>query len=74
MTRKVFRIFFAVIDKEREPIIDVSAQKVKGKKELKNLECSINFEARDWRSSPVNCQRRRGFYGFKNVFSFPPEV
>ena len=34
---------FSVIDKEREPFIDVSTSKVKGKRELKNLECSINF-------------------------------
>jgi hypothetical protein len=37
---------FSVIDKEREPFIDASTPKVKGKRELKNLECSIYFEAR----------------------------
>jgi hypothetical protein len=44
---------FSVIakDKEREPFIDVSTPKVKGKRELKNLECFINFEARGQRSS-----------------------
>ena len=55
---------FSVIDKG-EPIIDVSAPKVKGMRELKNLECSISL---------VKCQRRREFFGSKNVFSFPPRV
>jgi hypothetical protein len=58
-------------DKEREHFIDVSTLKVKGKRELKNLECSINFEVRGRRSSPTKCQRRRGFFGPKNVFFFP---
>ena len=49
--------FFYIMDK-REP-------KVKGMRELKNLECSI---------SPVKGQCRRGDYGSKNEFSFPPEV
>ena len=43
---------FSIIDK-REPIIDFSAPKVKGMRELKNLDCSI---------SPVKCQHRRGFF------------
>jgi hypothetical protein len=39
---------FSVIEKEkREP----AAPKVKGKRELKNLACSLNIEARGWRSS-----------------------
>jgi hypothetical protein len=46
---------FSVMDK-REP-------KVKGMRELKNLECSI---------SPVKGQR--GEYGSKNELSFPPKV
>jgi hypothetical protein len=43
--------------KRRESIFGVSAPKVKGKRELKNLECFINFEARGWRTSLV------GFFG-----------
>jgi hypothetical protein len=65
---------FSVIEEEWEPIIGVSAPKVKGKRELKNLECSINFEARGRRTSPAKCQHRWGVFGSKNVFSFPPEV
>jgi hypothetical protein len=52
----------AVID---EPVVEASEPKVKGMRELKNLDCSI---------SPVKGQRRQGFLGLKNVFSFPPEV
>jgi hypothetical protein len=48
---------FSVMDK-REP-------KVKGLRELKNLDCSI---------SSVKCQCRRGVDGAKNVVSFPLEV
>jgi hypothetical protein len=65
---------FFIIYKEREHFINVSTPKVKGKKELKILECSINFEARGQRSSLAKCQHRPGFFGSKNVFSFPPEV
>jgi hypothetical protein len=54
--KKLLDLFF-VMDK-REP-------KVKGMRELKNLECSI---------SPVKSQHRRGDYGSKNEFSFPLEV
>ena len=55
---------FSVMDK-REPIIGISASKVKGMRELKNLDCSI---------SSVKCQRLQGFFGSTNVFSFLPEV
>jgi hypothetical protein len=55
---------FSVIDK-REPIVGVFAPKVKRMRELKNLDCSI---------SPMKCQRWRGFFRSKNVFSFPPNV
>ena len=62
---------FSVIDKdkEREHFIDVSTPKVKGKRELKNLQCSINFEARGRRSSPAKCQRGVGGLGLR--MSFP---
>jgi hypothetical protein len=39
--------------------------KVKGLRELKNLDCSM---------SPVKCQHRRGVGGSKYVRSFPPEI
>ena len=48
---------FSVME-NREP-------KVKGMRELKNLDYSI---------SPVKCQRRRGVVGSKNAFSFPLEI
>ena len=54
VTRKVFWIFFLSLKKEREPKNDVPAPKVKGKRELKNLECSINFEAKGRGSNRVN--------------------
>jgi hypothetical protein len=47
--------------------------KVKGKRELKNLECSINYEARG-RPSPERCHYQQGCVGTKNSFSFPLEV
>jgi hypothetical protein len=39
--------------------------KVKGMRELKNLDCSM---------SPVKCQHRRGVGGSKYARSFPPEI
>ena len=45
---------FSIIEKERESKNDVSAPKVKEKRELKNLEFSIHFEARGHCSSMVN--------------------
>jgi hypothetical protein len=45
---------FSVIEEEKKPKIDSFASKVKEKRELKNLECSINFEARGHGSSRVN--------------------
>ena len=59
------------IEKEKRKL---AAPKVKGKMELKNLDCSLNVEASGWRSSQSKCQRRQGFLGSKNAFSFPPEV
>ena len=61
---KKLRDLFSVIDK-REPVVEAFAPKVKGLRELKNLDCSI---------SPVKGQRRWGWLGSKNAFSFPPEV
>jgi hypothetical protein len=58
---------FSNIKKEQKP------SKVKEKRELKNLECSINYEARE-RSSLERCHRQQGCVGTKNAFSFPPEV
>jgi hypothetical protein len=55
---------FSAFDK-RKPSVDVSTPKVKGLRELKNLDCTL---------SPVKCQRRRGFSGSTNDFSFPLEV
>ena len=60
---------FLTIEEERDPY----TPKVKGKRELRNLECSINYEARG-RLSPERCQCRRGCVGTKNSFSFLPEV
>ena len=65
VTRKVFLIFFSTIEEERETY----TPKVKGKRELKNLECSINYEARG-RLSPERCQHRQGCVGTKIHFPF----
>ena len=46
-------------------LFEASTPKVKGMRELKNLDCSI---------SSVNGQRRRGWLGSKKAFSFPSEV
>ena len=59
---------FSVIKKENQ---ELAAPKVKGKRELKNLDCSLNFKARGRRSSQAKCQRRQGFFGSKNTFTFP---
>jgi hypothetical protein len=48
--KQLLDLFF-VIDKEKDPLIDVFVPRVKGKRELKNLDCSINFEARVRKSS-----------------------
>jgi hypothetical protein len=59
---------FSKIEEERK-----LTSKVKGKRELKNLECSINYEARE-RPSPERCHRQWGCVGAKNVCSVSPEV
>jgi hypothetical protein len=52
-------------DKKLWDIIEATVPKVKGMRELKNLDCDI---------SPVKDKRRRGWSGSKNARSFPPEV
>jgi hypothetical protein len=49
----------------RKASFEVSTPKVRGMRELKNLDCTV---------SPVKGQRRWGFLGSNNDFSFPPEV
>jgi hypothetical protein len=57
------------------PVVGLpSIPKVKGKRELKNLECPWNSEARGQRSSQASCLQRRGSSGSKYACSFPPEV
>jgi hypothetical protein len=60
---------FSNIEEERKAY----TSKVKGKRELNNLECSINYETRE-RPSPERCHRQWGCVGTKNAFSFLPEV
>jgi hypothetical protein len=52
-------------DKKLRDLVVASVPKVKGMRELKNLDYTI---------SPVNGQRRQGWLRSKNAFSFPPEV
>jgi hypothetical protein len=52
-------------DKKLRDIVEATVPKVKGMRELKNLDCDI---------SPVKDKRRRGCSGSKNARSFPPEV
>ena len=48
---------FSKIEEKRKPTF-----KVKGKRELKNLECSINYEDKE-RPSPERCHRQRDVLG-----------
>ena len=43
------------IEKEQQ---ELAAPKVKGKRELTNLDCSLNFEASSQRTTQAKCQRR----------------
>jgi hypothetical protein len=52
-------------DKKLRDLVEATVPKVKGMRELKNLDCTI---------SPVKGKRRRGWLGSKDAFSFPPEV
>jgi hypothetical protein len=61
----VLRLSWVGEDKKLRDIVKASVSKVKGMRELKNLDCTI---------SPVKGKRRRGWLGSKDAFSFPPEV
>jgi hypothetical protein len=50
--KKLLSLFF-VIEANRDRDLEVSVSDCKGKRELKNLECSINFESRSCGSSRV---------------------
>jgi hypothetical protein len=52
-------------DKKLRDLVKATVPKVKGMRELKNLDCTISL---------VKGKRRRGWSGSKNAFSFPPEV
>jgi hypothetical protein len=52
-------------DKKLRDLVEATIPKVKGMRELKNLDCTI---------SPLKGRRRRGWLGSKNAFSFPLEV
>jgi hypothetical protein len=52
-------------DKKLWDLVEATVPKVKGMRELKNLDCTI---------SPMKGKRQRGWSGSKNAFSFPPEV
>ena len=52
-------------DKKLRDLVEDIVPKVKGLRELKNLDCTI---------SPVKGKRQRGWLGSKNAFSFPLEV
>jgi hypothetical protein len=52
-------------DKKLRDLVEATVPKVKGMRELKNLDCDI---------SPVKGKRQRGWLGSKNAFSFPLEV
>jgi hypothetical protein len=58
---------FSKIEEERKPTF-----KVRGKRELKNLEYSINYEDKE---RPLErCHRERGCVGTRNACSDPLEV
>jgi hypothetical protein len=50
---------------KRKHYADVSTSKVKGLRELKNMDCTL---------SPEKCQCKRGFSGSDDDFSFSPKV
>jgi hypothetical protein len=51
-------------DKKLRDLVEDTVPKVKGMRELKNLDCI----------SPVKGKQRRDWSGLKNAFSFPLEV
>jgi hypothetical protein len=61
----VLRLSWGGEDKKLRDLVEAYVPKVKGMRELKNLDCTI---------SPVKGQRRWGWLGLKNAFSFPPKV
>ena len=52
-------------DKKLRDLVEATVPKVKGMRELKNLDCAISLVKGKW---------RWGWVGSKNAFSFPPEV
>jgi hypothetical protein len=52
-------------DKKLRDLVEATVPKVKGMKELKNLDCAISL---------VKGKRRWGWLGSKNAFLFPSEV
>ena len=52
-------------DKKLWDLVEATVPKLKGLRELKNLDCTI---------SPGKGKQRRGWLGSKNAFSFLPEV
>lgn len=56
---KVFLDNLALIDEGQRQEVSVSSSKLKGYRELKNLKCSINFEARGVGSSREKGKRAR---------------
>ena len=52
-------------DKKLRDLVEATVPKVKGMRELKNLDCAICL---------VKGKRWRGWLGSKNGFSFPPEL
>jgi hypothetical protein len=52
-------------DKKLRDLVEATVPKVKGMRELKNLDCAISL---------VKGKRQWGWLGSKNAFSFPPEV
>jgi hypothetical protein len=61
----VLRLTWGGEDKKLRDLVEASVPKVKGMRELKNLDCTI---------SPMKGKRLQGWLGSKNAFSFPPEV
>jgi hypothetical protein len=52
-------------DKKLRDLVEATVPRVKGMKELKNLDCAISL---------VKGKQRWGWLGSKNAFSFPSEV
>jgi hypothetical protein len=61
----VLGLFWEGEDKKLRDLVEAYVPKVKGMRELKNLDCTISL---------VKGQQRWGWLGLKNEFSFPLEV